>query len=89
MNHDISKPTTLFGKGPSTSDNPKPRLSIPLPSRQSEDIELKYVRELIKNQTIPDTFNILSYILSTTKHANVHNLIFNFYLSINPDIGND
>lgn len=80
MNHDIPKPSTLFNRGSSSSENSRPKLSIPLPSRQSEDLELKYVRALLKNQTIPDTFTILSYILSTTKHASVHNLIYNFII---------
>lgn len=81
MNHDIPKPSALFGKSPSISESSKPKFSIPLPSRQSEDLEVKYVRAVIKNQKIPDAFNILSYIFSTTKHPSVHNLIYNFYIN--------
>lgn len=53
---------------------------LPLPAHPTEDAELKYVRSLIRNNSVPNAFDSITAVLSKTKHDAVHKEICMFVL---------
>ncbi|OHT10348.1 Phosphatidylinositol 3- and 4-kinase family protein [Tritrichomonas foetus] len=55
-------------------------LGVKLPIHQSEADEMKYVRTVLENHSIPNAFEGLAIVLSKTNHRSVHKEIADFIL---------